>query len=129
MVRSIDLSKATKLKDVTFVYELDPRWVVGTLRTITSDHQNLQEISVEPDYPLYDPLPSDMRDAQEMYSECLELDYSLVKLCKSHSIRVKVLYTVISSSDLERARSLMDSLFPESAKSGVVELISREFGE
>ena len=43
----IDLSKATGLKDVAFVWKCDPRWVVAALRTVTRDHKNLQRISVE----------------------------------------------------------------------------------
>ena len=44
---SIDLSKATGLKDMVFSWKWNPQWVIMTLRTITHNHRNLQRISLE----------------------------------------------------------------------------------
>ena len=44
---SIDLSKATGLKNVALKWKSSPRWVAMTLRTITQNHRNLQQISFQ----------------------------------------------------------------------------------
>ena len=44
---SINLSKATKLKDIVFrCKELSSEWINTTLRTIAPEHRNLQQISI-----------------------------------------------------------------------------------
>ena len=44
---SIDLLKATGLKNVALKWKSSPRWAASTLRTITQNHTNLQQISFE----------------------------------------------------------------------------------
>ena len=48
----IDLSKATKLKDVIFNLDwLSVAWVASTLKTITSRHRDLREVLIERSTP------------------------------------------------------------------------------
>lgn len=123
-----------KLKDVTFVWDLNPRWIVMTLRTITSNHRNIRQISVDAAYILYDLIhkhvdPVNFRHAigATAHAEWLQLDHLLGKLWESHLVRPKVLYDVPSSMDAERAKTCMESLFPEATGRGVVDLIQREY--
>ena len=131
---SIDLSKATKLKDVTFTWDLNPKWIIATLRTLTSDHQGLRVISIDTLFILYglnlvhvDTLG--FRDAIGVatYSGWLELDHLLVELWRSHSTRTKVLYGVPPQMSLEEGRECIESLFPESLRNGTAKFISRGY--
>ena len=63
---------------MTFVYDFNPQWIAVTLRTIASNHQNLQAISVQSTYMVYEPVPFDLRDGlgEESYTGWLELDHS-----------------------------------------------------
>jgi len=48
---SIDLSMATKLKDTEFwCGELNVVWIATALRTVTSKHRDLQQISIHVHY-------------------------------------------------------------------------------
>ena len=135
MAGLISLSNATRLKDLTFVCGLDPpaQFVVATLRTITSNHQNLQLISINASTILYriihkHPSPLEFRDTigEAAYTGWLELDRLLIKLWESHSVHVKVLCIVRSPMCIEGARGCMESLFPEVMKNRAAELIIRK---
>lgn len=132
---SIDLSKATKLKDVAFVRDLNPRWITMTLRTITSNHRNIQQISVDTSYILYDLILTRVDPANfkhtigaTAHAEWSELDRLLCKLWESRLVRSRVMYNVPSSVETGKARICMESLFPEGTKRGVVDLVQREYG-
>ena len=83
---SINLSKATKLKDIVFrCKELSSEWINMTLRTITPKHRSLQQISIHipciGDYMydhsvvnlLRDPLPLQWSDLDRLLVEFWEL--------------------------------------------------------
>jgi hypothetical protein len=132
---SIDLSKATKLKEVVFKFSLNPRWIVKTLRTVTNDHRNLRQISLDLPYAFLSPEfegadPARVRQAvgETVHTGWSELDRLLIQLWESHSIRPKALYSVPSWVDRRRARICMESLLPETAAGGIVDLIERDSG-
>ena len=95
----IDLSRATKLKEVAF--ELETHYtaaVAATLDRITPKHQDFKQIS------LYFPCLFLSRDfrlvdfrtsvGEEIYSQWVDLDRILVRLWESHAIRMKVICNV-----------------------------------
>ena len=111
----IDLSKATKLKDVTLCFPyLSVAWVASTLETITSGHRNLQEVSIKgPAYTV---------DAEDdMEEQWVDLERTLIKLWESHAICAKVKYY---SGEGGESRRFMENLLPEAMKRGIVELVN-----
>jgi hypothetical protein len=139
----IDLSKATKLKDVVFCCGMRPRWVTTTLRTITPDHRNLQQISLETPFTLFhsghgpvdlvtfrhgpvDSATFRHRVGDAVGTEWPDLDHLLAQLWESHSIRPKVFYTVPSWLDKEVAGRCVESLLSEISKKGIVDLVPQQ---
>jgi hypothetical protein len=115
----IDLSKATKLKDLSLVSILDPGWITSTLRTITRDHGNLQRFTIDVSEVLEvldvgDPNPTGPRDilGETVYERWLELDRFLAQLLKSHPICLEFLCPSFASIDEEDARILVSRLLP-----------------
>ena len=127
---AIDLSKAVILKDVAFSCELDPRWVAMSLRTTTHNHRNLQRITLDAPSVLYgnpNPDPVDPSGVQQAiggstYQGWMELDRILVQLWESHSVHLKVLYSVPRGMAAMKARGFMENLLPEVTRRGVVDL-------
>jgi hypothetical protein len=91
---SIDLSKATKLKDVAFQPVIQSvKWVATTLRT-TPKPQDLREISIYlPYYVTATGVGVDVVQVigEENWEEWLDLDRLLVQFWESGSIRPKVI--------------------------------------
>lgn len=132
----IDLSKATNLKEVAF--ELDPKWVAMTLRTVTQNHRDLREIILDLSWILCEAGFARTRVAipdkflrvvgATVCAEWLEVDRLLVQLSESHWIRPKVLFNVPSYMEGAGARRCVESLLPELKARGIVDLIGREYG-
>ena len=128
----LDLSKALSLQRASFLCKLNPRWIVETLQTITSDNQALQQISIEtPTLPYnsglhnFDPGDPGYAIGESAHSWWSKLDYLLAKLHKSHPIRLKILYNVPVWADKQRAKVCMESLLPEMTKRNTVDLVDR----
>jgi hypothetical protein len=129
---SIDLSKATKLKDVAFQSQgLGVTWITMALRTITPNHRHLQQISLyaprlrsrhteDPAYDWYGV-------GESLYEQWLELDRLLVQLLESHSIRLKVSCRASSGKEGEVAVSRMHNLFPEVTNRGIADFVKHEW--
>jgi hypothetical protein len=89
----IDLSKATKLKDVVLRPESKTvEWVTVALKTVTPAHRDLRQISIH--IPYYLTLPrvyTNLRQGigKASSEEWLDLDRLLVQLWESRSIRPK----------------------------------------
>jgi len=82
---SLDLSKATKLKDIVFSCgKSDVRWITTTIQTATS--KNLQQITVSLRPDLLDQI------GEIVYQELQDLDCLLVQLWVSRSIRPNITY-------------------------------------
>jgi hypothetical protein len=87
----VDLSKATKLKDVVFRPESKTvEWVTVALKTVTPAHRDLRQISIH--IPYYLTLPrvyTNLRQGigKASSEEWLDLDRLLVQLWESRSIR------------------------------------------
>ena len=123
---SVDLSKATKLKDVTFrVDSSDVEWVTIALRTITPKHRDLGRISISADYlSIIVMLSADtaMREVEEQtLGQWLELDRLIVELWGSYSIPPKILSCALLFKE-ETARDLMGRLLPGTTGGGTTNL-------
>ena len=130
---SVDFSRATRLRDVSFLCgRLGAEWVSMALRTVTPSHRNLQQISLSVPHVPYDTTldlanPADVRRAigEVIYEQWLELDRVLVQLSESHSIRPKVLYYASAGKD-EGLRSWVGSLLPETTR-GSADLVNQRW--
>lgn len=126
----IDLSKATKLRDVEFCCRaLDGGcdWIIMALQTVTSQHRHLRQISI--DIPWIREFASDDLAIQAIEDgghgmQWSDLDRLLVQLMESHSI-----YLVVSCSGTTDGAGLGDvwakHLFPESTKKQISDSRSR----
>ena len=126
MLFSIDLSEATKLKDVVFKpISRSVKWITKTLKT-TLKLQDLREISIYlPYYVTATDVGADVRQGfeEEDWEEWLDLDRLLVQLWESNSIRPKV----TRPTQMEGARNTRDGvgyqcLLPEITKRGIIDL-------
>ena len=80
---SLDLSKATKLKDVKFWCNRPTiQWITMALQSIKS--KNLQQVIIHCHFILENPV------GETVYREWQDLDHVLVQFWASHSIRPKV---------------------------------------
>ena len=135
--RSIDLSKATKLREVAFPCESSPQWVTKTLQTVSRDHRKLQQISLDATHALRAVnsdrfIPADPTRAigEAAYQEWLELDRSIARLWESHSIRLKAEHDAATfGNEMEvkdEARKCLECLLPEVTDRGIVDLVKRK---
>ena len=123
---SVDLSRATRLKDVTFLLESSgPEWVTTALQTITPKHRDLRQISISTDYfsTLIEFLGSvSMQKLEEQTAErWLELDRLLTQLWESYSTPPKIICGALSWNEKD-VRNLMGRWLPEATRGGTVNL-------
>ncbi|KAF9778129.1 hypothetical protein BJ322DRAFT_1214809 [Thelephora terrestris] len=117
----IDLSKATKLRQVAFVFETDANWITNTLNTILPEHRDLQKIliyfvpylEISPD----DPIDSKGLVGEEVYKQWMDLDGRLAQLWEAHAVRTKL---IAARKEFRIAMSLL----PEIAKRGILQLVT-----
>jgi len=112
----IDLSKATKLKHLTFLGR-HPRstvqWITAALQTVNS--KTLQSITIDQDGGRPETI------GEGFHKEWQDLDRLLVQFWTSHSIRPQMMYVAWEGrKDLRDCRS---SLLPELTRRGLVDLV------
>jgi len=121
--RPIDLSKATKLKDVVLrCGPMSNRWVTMTLETIPFQHQDLQRISIHFPHILVRDMPQDGLERIEgtnPRTQWPDLDRLLVRFWDSCSIRPKVVYPQTGDPGKE-TRDWVSYLLPEITERGVL---------
>ena len=117
----IDLHKATKLRQVMFrcgPLNYGCGWVIASLKTITTNHQDLQQISIQLPY-----CPRRGRHCRTIIErgktlrngmQWSDLDSLLVQFWESRSIRLRVV--CFWTSDGIRARDWAVYLLPEATK-------------
>jgi hypothetical protein len=113
---SLDLSKTTKLRDLTLRCE-DPtvQWITKTLRTVKS--KNLQQITLElPGYTTIRKI-----DWETVRQGWLDLDYLLVQFVASRSLRLNIMDW--SKMEREDMRDHAARLLPELMKRGIDDLV------
>jgi hypothetical protein len=121
---SVDLSKATKLKDVVFQPGLERvEWVIKALQTITPEHRDLLQLTI--DIPCNLTAIGFVANGEAIgelaHGQWLDLDRLLVQFWESRSIRPKVVYTVGFGM-----KDFVGSLLPEIMKRGVVDVMSEK---
>jgi hypothetical protein len=118
---SVDLSKATKLKDVVFQPGLRRvEWVIKALQTITPEHRDLRQLMIHiPRNLTVVGFVANCEEAvgEQAHGQWLDLDRLLVQFWESRSIRPKVVYTAGLGM-----RNFVESLLPEIIKRGVVDV-------
>jgi hypothetical protein len=114
-VTPLDLSKATKLKDLLFrCGESNVQQVTMALQTVQSKH--LQRITIHPR------AASVRLSAEPAPQEWQDLDILLVQFWTSHSIRPKIMYD--PGKGVNDIRGLAPSLLPELARRGAIDLVA-----
>ena len=116
----LDLSKATKLKDVEF-WLAGPyiRWIVMTLEPPKLQERKTLSRSPSARLPTFHDLIE-----ETVHQEWQDLDHLLVELWTSHSIFPKVtpvIYTGVERGN--RLSELVESLLPELASRGAVNAV------
>ncbi|KAF9642424.1 hypothetical protein BDM02DRAFT_3124560, partial [Thelephora ganbajun] len=123
---SIDLSRATKLKEAVFRPEtLHVIWLVLALQTITSEQRYLHQISIHVHFhPSFIDDPANLRQTvrEDIYREWADLDRILVRLWESYRICPRVVYSVASDRKEMMCRRI-GSLLPEITERGIIELV------
>jgi len=122
---SFNLSKATKLRDLVFRPGSQMiEWITEALRTITSEHRDLQQITIyvprSLSTPSYD--NSTGLSLRVISRRWPDLDHLLVQLWESHSIRPRVGYEWLREEG-EPTDDCSGCLFPEIMKRGIVDLV------
>jgi len=124
---SVGLSKATRLKCVTFRIDSSSgaEWVTALLRTITPEHRDLRQITISvANYSTSVILGADVRrEIGDQNLWWLELDRLLAKLWESHSIRPQILYHTPPSWEGAMI-DLVGWLLPETTGRGIVNLVN-----
>jgi len=125
---SIDLSKATKLKDVVFrPGSLTVKWVIMALQTIASKCQDPPQVSLHVPYSstLVGASPNVRQSVGERdFGQWLELDRLLVQLWESHSVCPKIICTTPKGGkEKEDVRGYIERLLPEITKEVIIDLV------
>ena len=111
-----DLSKATRLKHVTFArtrMRSIVQWIIMTLQTVKSE--NLQSITICPDHNI----SATVGEAD--HQEWNGLNRVLVQFWSTHSIRQCIMY--LAGRGEKDMRDCAPSLFPELARRGLVDMV------
>ena len=132
MPAPVDLSRATRLKDVTFtVNDISQTvtWITTGLRTIPLEHRDLRRISICGPYhsinfrrtagigqSIGEAIPEMIRQ------QWSELDSLLVQFWESHSIRPRVAWGS-SAWNRQDQMDVIEYLLPEAARREIVDLV------
>ena len=132
MSNLIDLSKAGKLKDVVLLPNaLDIQWVLRALRTITTNHRDLQKVSLRAPclsrgststINRADPAAIRRGIGEVVHTQWLGFDHFLVQFLESRSIHLEVLYYDHQDGTACRCAN---SLLPGVIKGGMVDLVNQ----
>ena len=121
---SIDLSKATKLKDVVLQSKSwSVEWITTALRTITPKHRDLRQISI---HVSYDPTTAGAganvwQTIGPIREQWLVLDRLLVQFWESRSIRPRATCATWTGGEQD-TKDCVRCLLPETTRRGMVEI-------
>ena len=121
----IDLSTATRLKDITFrVNSHNVEWITTELQTLAPKHQDLRQISIHLPYNLsFAGFGPNIRRilSEATYEQWLEFDRLLVQFWESRSIRPTVTRTKVVG--MQSMRDCIECLLPEVTRRGIMDLV------
>ena len=129
---SINLSKATKLRDVVFrSVSLNVEWIAVTLQTITPAHQDLRKVAIHASNR-FSCFRSDFiqTPAEETRGQWQDLDRILVRLWELHSIRPRVVHEILEGQGREwcmRMKDCIKSSFSEIGRE-IIDLVDDYLG-
>jgi len=121
----IDLSKATKLKDLIFrLKAMGPGRIIAMLETITPEHRDLRQVSIHLPFKRIPPI-GDVQSYLEdhIYEMWLQLDRLLVQFWELRSIRPKVVVIDSSRGSTQELKDQIGCLFPEITARGIIDLV------
>lgn len=113
----IDFSKATKLTNVVLRSELSIMWVVKALKTITTKHRDLREVTIHIDFCN---IPMFLK--RKVYALWMDLDRLLVQLSVFGTVRVRVRCWSSSGAD-EEIHEYVEGLLSEATNGGGTKLL------
>ena len=121
---SINLSKATRLKDVYFrvgLRSFKVGLITTALRTITPEHRDLRQISIYVHTTPPNSVGADIRQivGGRIFGQWLDLDRLLVQTWESFSVRPRVLYAMPKKGGRDM-RYCFGCLLPEVTKRGMI---------
>jgi len=118
----IDLSKATKLRDVVFRPQSSSvEWITAAFKTTTPNHRELQKISIG--FPYFSgSLDVDTISQSTSFREWLDLDRLLVQFWESRSTGPKVTCAVWDGRKRD-VRGCVECLLPELTRRGAIGLV------
>jgi len=122
---SIDLSKATKLRDVVFrLGSWNVNWVTRALRTVTPEPSDLRQISIRVAHHLTpSAVGTDPRQTfgEGIFGQWAELDGPLVQFWESRSVRSNVVCLTLNEAK-PGTKDFMERLLPLSTAMGITGL-------
>ena len=126
-IASIDLSKATKLKEVVFGLDSwSVKWITTALQTITPEHQDIRQILIHIPYHLF--FYTSIGQVTRMASSegWLDLDRLLVQSWESRSIQPTAICATRREAEYN-TRFCVTHLLPEITRRGmiVIDLVGR----
>ena len=113
-------------------FHLKIRWITRALKTITSEHRFLQQISIHIFYWVIEPENVRLAFREEIYQEWMDLDSILVQICQSHTCCVKAelypnLMEIQGHHGMRMHTNPMDEyindLLPEMKKRGLIVVV------
>ena len=109
---TIDLSKATKLRDVVLRSgSSNVEWITVTLQTIAPAHQDLRRITIHASNGFSCFSPDFVQiPAEEIRGQWPDLDRVLVRLWESHSIRPRVVHAILEGQGREWCMRMKDCI-------------------
>ena len=120
---AINLSEATKLRDVVFRPEsLSIKWITAALQTAVPKHRELQKISIC--IPYNSTFPDSVKAIKRSatYGEWMDLDRLLVQFWESRSTSPKVISMAWEGRKRDM-RGYAECLLPELTKRDVIDLV------
>ena len=122
---SVGLSKATKIEEAVFrCATLDPSWIILALRAITSEHRDLQRITIHISRLIrFAAPPANTRElvGEEISRQWKDLDHLLAQLCESRALCLKIMYRTLE--EMGAMRGEVAVLLPEITERGIIELV------
>ena len=113
----IDVSKATRLRSLSFRHgPLSCRceWVTAALKTITSEHRDFQEISIQVPYPTLPYREAIIGGGAAPGAGWSDLDHLLIQFWESGSVSLEVVYP--RWGEMSADKDWVADVLPEASK-------------